>query len=75
MLALAYVGARGNTADEIATVLGLPAERQESVEGFRALMQGLQVSILLKALKSELSLISFYLWFSNSKVSKVALIT
>ncbi|KAJ9579492.1 hypothetical protein L9F63_004840, partial [Diploptera punctata] len=42
VLALAYMGAKGNTANEIASALGLPAEKEVTQAGFRALMEGIQ---------------------------------
>ena len=43
VLALAYMGAKGNTADEIASALGLPSERENTQAGFRLLMSEMKV--------------------------------
>lgn len=43
VLALAYVGAAGNTAEQIASVLHLPADREDVKAGFSSLLSVLKV--------------------------------
>lgn len=43
VLALAYLGAAGNTAEQIASVLHLPADREDVKAGFSSLLGVLKV--------------------------------
>jgi serpin B len=43
VLALAYMGAAGSTAEQIASVLHLPADRDDVTAGFAALLGSLKV--------------------------------
>lgn len=56
VLALAQLGARGDTASEMATALCLPADAETSKNGFLALMNTLKVIVIpqhISALSTE----------------------
>jgi serpin B len=57
-LGMTYVGARGRTAEQMATVLHLPTDQDAVKTGFRQLLSSLKVSYCLHPV------VCYHIWYS-----------